>query len=503
MTSIRVLHLDDDFLVLDRFRYALASECAGFSFELESFPNIIAFQDRLRKQPSAEVAVLDINLNDVPQGREMIRKVRTLMPECAVIMCSSFADYRTIADCLKQGADDFIAKDSDDGELSFRIINAFQLAQRKRGIERSDDNGLTQKVLVHGSSMRAVAQRVPLIINSAVTAVHVFGESGTGKEVVADLFEKSLPKSTPFVRVNCGSISPTLLESELFGHVKGAFTGAQADKKGLIESADGGWIFLDEIATLNPSAQIALLRVLENHAVRRVGANEEKAIKVRVISATNENLQKLSQEGKFRTDLWQRLCETGIELLPLRQRADEIPELVNHFCKTMQGGPYRIAPAALDVLIAYSWRFGNIRELRNCLRAMTEFAVDKLLTPLSIPQRVWAELGSDSKETPESESDTSVATEMTPAQTQGAHEVTLRWSADAPVEFQKLTELLMVELIKMGFAEEGKMSLRSLGRRIGIPKSTLSTRLKDLVYKGYLTKEQLVAMVTVTDRSGE
>ena len=399
--TIRVLHLDDDLLVLDRFRSALSAPCSGFEFEIESFHNVAAFQDRLRKSPAALVAVLDINLNDQPRGREMIRKVRTLMPDCAVIMCSSFADYRTIADCLKQGADDFIAKDSDDGELSFRIINAHQLTRRRRGIDGSDDNGLAHKLQIHGSSMRAVAQRVPLIIHSAITAVHVYGESGTGKEVVADLFEKSLPNSAPFIRVNCGSITPTLLESELFGHVKGAFTGAHSDKKGLLESADGGWIFLDEIATLSPSAQIALLRVLENHTVRRVGASEEKAIKVRVISATNESLQKLSQEGKFRTDLWQRLCETGIELLPLRQRLDEVPELVSHFCQVMQGGPYRIAPAALDVLLAYSWQFGNIRELRNCLRAMTEFAVDKLLTPLSIPQRIWAELGSESKDSHE------------------------------------------------------------------------------------------------------
>jgi transcriptional regulator with PAS, ATPase and Fis domain len=291
------------------------------------------------------------------------------------------------------------------------------------------------------------------------------------------------------------------LESELFGHVKGSFTGAMADKKGLIEAASGGWIFLDEVATLSPSAQVALLRVIENQELLRVGSTQPKQIQVRVLSATNEPLPLLVKEGKFRKDLWQRLCEAEIILPPLRERPGEIEPLVRLFCSVMPGGPYTVSETALEVLVSLPWKAGNVRELRNCLRAMTEFHVNKLLTPLSIPDRIWKCL--DDEVMPmekENEPEATAPAAIKTIASKQSEEIRISFDTTQPISYDHMSDVLLLELTKKLTEHRGKLSLRQLAKIIGVSRSTLSGRLKALVQKNIIGLNELVTLVGLSQK---
>jgi len=495
--TLKVLHLDDDPFEIERIKDALEKHALDCRFLVQSVASVADFHRKLRDKP--DVIILDIHVDDPSvSGIDLAQISRQKVPDSVILICSTADDLRTIADCLNASADDFISKLSDKGELSLRVYNSYRLAKLKRGTPtiqsgNANSNTLTRPV---GATAERIAARVPLIVESAISAVFITGESGTGKEVVADLFGGSLNKSAPFIKVNCGSIAPNLLESELFGHVRGAFTGATSDKVGLLEAASGGWIFLDEVATLSPPAQIALLRALENQEVRRVGATKAKPIKLRVLSATNEPIEKLVQEGKFRADLWQRLREAEINLPPLRQRPDEIPALIEYFCRTMTGGPYSASGPVMAVLSSVSWRDGNIRELRNCLRAMTEMHVNKLLTPLAIPARLWEEL----EEKPSNAGESQPAPTPTAADRSTSSEViTLPWDANTPIGFEHLSDLLLLAMSRKLAEAYGRMSLRGLAQATGLSRSTLSNRLKNLIHKNLITLAELSQLVGISE----
>lgn len=489
---LKVLHLDDDPFELERMQRMLSDNQLGPQWEVQGVTRLNDYFPLLEKhQP--DVVILDIHLsNDGSSGVQLVDETRRRQPNAVVLMCSAMDDVGTIANCLSLGADDFLSKRSDRAELNLRIHQSFQLARLKRGTTENqpvrEKNRREPKGA--GSTFDRIARRVPRILESAVSAVHVEGESGTGKEVVADLFASHLDETTPFVKVNCGAITPTLLESELFGHVRGAFTGALTDKKGLIEAASGGWIFLDEVASLSPSAQVALLRVLENQELRRVGATATIRVQVRVLSATNEPLKDLVSQGKFRRDLWQRLCETEIALPALRDRAEEIPTLIRHFCASMPGGPYQITETALEVLSNLPWKGGNIRELRNCLRAMTELHVNKLLTPIAIPERIWKQ-NEEAAPTPTAEPDAPIVTPI------GG--MVLQVPARLPIHFDTLADQLLLELIRKLTAGPGKTSLRKLAKEIGMSRSTLSGRLKMMVHKGIAELKEMTQLVGISE----
>lgn len=494
--ELKILHLDDDAYELERVRKTLNDLSHDVRFKVVSVSTPETFFKKLSDE-TPDIVVLDINLRGAETGLGIAKPTRDKLPNVVILMCSSMDDALTIRNCLAAGADDFISKRTDSGELGHRIYSSFVLTKLKRGVEIAsiwDDGKKKPSPAFAGNTLAKINNRIGRILNSALTAIHISGESGTGKEVTADLFAARLPSDRPFIKVNCAAIAPNLLESELFGRVKGAFTGATSDRKGLIESANGGWIFLDEVATLTLQAQAALLRTIENQEIIRVGDNSPRSINVKFISATNEVIPELVEQKKFRMDLWQRLCEAEIKLSPLRERPDEIESLVKHFCETMPGGPYEMTHAALEVLCAAPWEKGNVRELRNCLKAMTELHVNRVLTPLAIPDSVWDQVG-EAKE--DAEATTSAVGKG--GKSKSANGLKIEWNDERP-NYDQLADLLLIEMTRMIIAENGKVSLRSLAKEVGLSRSTLSSRFKSIVHKGIMKIEEISELVGISEK---
>lgn len=485
---LHVIHCDDDPFEQDRVKQSLANQKLGLKFYVESLESSSSFAQRINKiGQEPDVVLLDIDLgSENSSGIDLVQAARSRYPKCAIIMCSNMDDASTIMHSLRIGADDFISKKNDRDELGYRIFNSYKLCMLKRGASTQSNRPVPG---ITGITMQIVSNRVTRILNSAITSVHIAGESGTGKEVVADIFAAKLESSKPFIKVNCGAITPSLLESELFGHVKGAFTGATSDKRGLIESANGGWIFLDEIGTLSLSAQAALLRAIENQEIMRVGDNRPRSIKVKFISATNEDLKALVAKGKFRNDLWQRLNEAEIFLPPLRERPNEIEPLVKFFCNNMAGGPYEIDSAALEALCAAPWDKGNVRELRNCLRAMTELNINKLLTPISIPSRIWDRIDSEPDALPQSDP---------PSRHNSQRQIIIDWDSEETPTFDILADKLLVELLKL-HSQGQRVSIRTLAKLIGMSRSTLGGRLKSISQHGLLHLDELEKSISISE----
>ncbi|MCF8229610.1 MAG: sigma-54 dependent transcriptional regulator [Bacteroidales bacterium] len=307
-------------------------------------------------------------------GLEMHRRIKALNKESIVIIMTAFASVETAVQALKDGAYDYITKPFDPDDLSHLIRNAADQINLQ-----SENEALKNKIIsleniddIVGNS-KAMVKVLKEVENVAPSnsSVIITGESGTGKELIAKAIHSNSPrKYFPMVTVHCGALTESLLESELFGHEKGAFTGAMFNRKGRFEMADGGSIFLDEIATISPKMQVELLRVLETKKFMRVGGNREIESDFRVISATNRNLKKMVDSGEFREDLYYRLNVLNIEIPPLRERNEDIPELVSHFikkyCTSMSRNIVGIDDAALKRLQEYDFP-GNVRELENMI----------------------------------------------------------------------------------------------------------------------------------------
>ena len=465
--TLQVLHIDDNFVELRKVKSSLEEQTLEFKFHVLSIQEIPLFKLELSKKNSWDIALIDIEISEPEDGLELVKYCRKKYPNIVLIMRSNSDDAYAVRASFDAGADDFIAKKSDQAELCLRINHAYHLAQLKRGSDSSLSGlALHKGFEAVGETMARIARRVPLLIESAVSAVHISGESGTGKEVVADLFGAAIAP-LPFVKVNCGAITPSLLESELFGHSKGSFTGANAERQGFIETASGGWLFLDEVSTLSTSAQIALLRVLENQEVTRLGESKPRRINVRVLSACNDSLESLVLKGTFRKDLWQRLRETEISLIPLRERATEVANLANYFCQRMRGGPYRIAQTALEILQSHDWADGNIRELRNCLRAMTELHVRKELTPQSIPDRFLKV----QKKKPVS----SLTDDIIPHNS----------------DYDILEKEYFLSLVKKIHGSQGDLSMRKIALTLNMSKSAVGRKIASLISSGICSELEI------------
>jgi DNA-binding NtrC family response regulator len=305
---------------------------------------------------------------------EMHKRIRALNKDTIVIIMTAFASVDTAVQALKDGAYDYVTKPFDPDDLSHLIRNAATQISL-----RSENEALKIKVTTlediddlvgQSEAIRKVLKQVESVAQSN-SSVIITGESGTGKELVARAIHSNSPrKFFPLISVHCGALTESLLESELFGHEKGAFTGATFNRKGRFEMADGGTIFLDEIATISPKMQIELLRVLETKSFVRVGGNKEITSDFRVICATNRDLQSMVKSGTFREDLFYRLNVVNITIPPLRERPDDIPLLVNHFirkyCTSMSRDMITIEPGALKHLEKFEFP-GNVRELENMI----------------------------------------------------------------------------------------------------------------------------------------
>ena len=355
--------------------------------------------EALRQQP-ADLIVSDVKMPDMG-GIELLRAVRGYSPDVAVVLMTAFATVDTAREAFKLGADDFIQKPFDVEELKLIVERALEKLTLKRENEtlKSENEALLKgqyqrgqlgNIIGHSGRMQAVYQMIETVA-AVQSTVLITGESGTGKEMVARAIHGLSPRADkPFLPINCGAFTETLLESELFGYVKGAFTGATTNRKGLFEAADRGTIFLDEIGEMSPTMQVKLLRVLQERKVRPVGAHDEATIDARVIAATNRDLGSMVKQGSFREDLYYRISVIPIELPPLREKREDIPDLVGHFVEkfcAQAGRNLRVSERAMELLEGYSWP-GNVRELEHTIERAVALERSDTIQQESLPQAV-------------------------------------------------------------------------------------------------------------------
>ena len=343
-----------------------------------------------------DLIVSDIKMKD-GSGIDLLREVKATNAETLVVMMTAYATTENAIQALKIGAVDYILKDNenfmDEVKLAVsRSLEFYRLRQENRLMRRqfTQENGMSN-IIGNSAKMKDLFRSIETI-GSTQSTVLITGESGTGKELVAKAIHlHSSRTDLPFVSINCGAFPETLLESELFGYMKGSFTGATMNKKGLFEVSDRGTIFLDEIGEMSLAMQVKLLRVLQERKFRRVGGTEELNVDTRVIAATNKNLLQLVSESKFREDLYYRVSVIPIDIAPLRERKEDIPLLAEHFLKKfnlqMQRSIVRISDEALSCLEQYDWP-GNVRELENTIERAVAFEVTEEIRAERLPPKI-------------------------------------------------------------------------------------------------------------------
>jgi len=327
---------------------------------------------KLLKSDQFDLCLTDMRLPD-GDGLDLVAWIQESRPNVPVAVITAHGNVESAVRALKLGAFDFVSKPLDLSVLRKLVGSAIRLGTRTDGTATSSVQG--PKLIGHSAVMQQLREMIARVARSQAP-VHIFGESGTGKELVARLVHESGARADgPFVAVNCGAIPTELMESELFGHKRGSFTGAVADKKGLIQSAEGGTLFLDEVADLPLHMQVKLLRVVQEKTVRPVGESREETVDVRILSATHKNLAELVEEGRFREDLFYRINVIEMRVPALLERREDIPDLAEavlaRLGRRMNVPAARIGPEALDLLASYPFP-GNVRELENVLeRAIT------------------------------------------------------------------------------------------------------------------------------------
>ncbi len=364
----KILVVDDEEIV----RESLGGWLEKDGYQVECAEDGPSALNRLAAEPRA-ILVADLKMPGM-DGLQLLERAKRLQPDLAVVIMTAYATVDTAVSAMKLGAYDYLMKPFDPEELSLMMqkITAQQALVRENAVLRQalkKEQGF-RDLVSKSPAMQAVFERARAAARAASTVL-ILGESGTGKEVLARAIHAESPRAQKaFVAVSCASLTESLLESELFGHERGAFTGASARRKGKFEAADGGTLFLDEIGDIGPKLQLDLLRVLEERALQRLGGNELIRVDVRIIAATNRDLKKAVASGAFREDLFYRLDVIPLSLPPLRQRPEDIPLLVERFLerlsvelmKPLEG----VSAEAMAALLAHPWP-GNVRELRNAL----------------------------------------------------------------------------------------------------------------------------------------
>ena len=343
-----------------------------------------------------EVILSDIRLGPDLNGLDVLRAFKSIQPDSEVILITAFGSMETAIEAVKAGAFDYLSKPFKIEDVLNRVLRALEsrkLVRETRKQALPEDAPAPVSSLVGRSpAMLEVYKKIGMVSDSRATVL-ITGESGTGKELVARAIHANGPRAQQrFLAVNCGAFTESLLESELFGHVRGSFTGASVNKIGIFEDASGGTVFLDEVSEMSPALQVKLLRTLEAQEVRPVGSNQPVRIDVRMIAASNRNLADLVADGKFREDLFYRLRVIEIDLPPLRERAEDIPLLVAHFLQKLtaeSGRSLNLSPEALSALIAYAWP-GNVRELLNTLESVAALNRSGVITVQDLPPKLFA-----------------------------------------------------------------------------------------------------------------
>ena len=324
-------------------------------------------------------------------GMQVLKSVKERSPETPVIMITAFGSVDMAVEAMKAGAYDYITKPFNRDELRLTVAKALQfssLFQENRQLKSQlADRADFSAIIGSSAAMEKLFQVVAKVADTEASVL-ITGESGTGKELVArSIHSRSSRKSGPFVAINCAAIPHDLLESELFGHMKGAFTGAVRDKTGKFSLADGGTLFLDEVGDLPPLLQPKLLRALQERVIEPVGGTKEHKLDVRVVAATNLDMEKAISDGAFREDLYYRLAVIPLHLPPLRQRRDDIPLLLRHFCGRHGAETVQFDKAALAVLVSYPWP-GNVRELENLVERLLIMRNGDTITAEDLPEKV-------------------------------------------------------------------------------------------------------------------
>ncbi len=386
--SIEILIVDDEDMIRWTLRQALASsDCTIHDFPAAE-PALIWFAEH-----GADIVLLDIRLPDM-NGLELLPRLRELDPSVPVIMMTAFGDVDTAVTAMKRGAYDYLTKPYNLAEVHQLIEHIRESMLLKSQFSRIRERVEDEYCQILGESLkvRQLRQHIAMAAQSDKTTVLIRGESGTGKELAArQIHLQSTRKHKPFVDVNAAAVSETLLESEIFGHEKGAFTDAQRQKKGLFELANGGTLFLDEIGDLSPHLQAKLLRVLEERRFRRVGGDTDIVVDVRVIAATNTDLEKAMEEGNWRRDLYYRLNVFSIKMPSLRDHPEDIALLakafLERFRRAMSKNVSGFAPGVLEGLSHYAFP-GNVRELKNIVERATILEQGNLIQFSSLPEAV-------------------------------------------------------------------------------------------------------------------
>ncbi len=383
-----ILVVDDEFAVRDSLSHWFRKD--GFDVhEAESATDALKALD----SQSFDVALVDLKMPGM-DGLELQERIHQIDPQIGVIMITAFASVETAVRALKQGAFDYVTKPIDPDELSHlvrRCLEQRSLREENEKLRETIDDLVGVSTIVGESPpMLKVLELVRHVAETDATVL-IRGESGTGKELIARaIHAASRRRYFPIVPLNCGALPGDLLESELFGHERGAFTGAQYRRKGKIETADHGTLFLDEVGAITPKMQVDLLRVLETKEVTRLGANRPTKVDFRVICATNEDLENAVKEKRFREDLYYRINVFAIEAPPLRARPTDVPLLAEHFrqlfARQMDKRITSISPEAMEVLTAYDWP-GNVRELSNAIERAMVVGKPPVIRPQDLPVR--------------------------------------------------------------------------------------------------------------------
>jgi len=400
----KLLLVDDD----QHLGQSMGQWLASQGFEVHLAINVNQAKAVLHRELTFDLALFDVRLPD-GDGFELLQHCRDRFPHITVLLITGYATVDTGIDALRAGAYDLLTKPLIDEEL----LMALKRALDQRRIVHENHHLKSQletqfgikNIIGNDTRMRRIFEMIESVADTR-TSVLITGESGTGKSMIARaIHRRSSRKDGPFVEVACGALSENLLESELFGHVAGAFTGAVGSRDGKFQLADGGTIFLDEIGTASPGMQVKLLRVLQEFQFEPVGGGTTSSVDCRVILATNEDLQAAVAAGTFREDLFYRINVINLELPPLRQRPSDIPALADHFlvniCKETGRNIQGIEPAAMDALVNYDWP-GNVRELQNAIERAVLLCKGSSVSTLDLPSHITAESRSVTTTTPSS-----------------------------------------------------------------------------------------------------